>query len=265
MMDSLQARLTWALSWCAITDQSDQYKAIRAQIQEYHDSFGDDITFIPGGYFANQYNSRDQIDQDITDALQMIETEFDFRPQSLITGFLSADNIRYTSEKEGIIGIQGNIWSQYSVDNMDGDGSVAYPYYPSSQHFCKPAQNNVDQINCLNFDGWTVDFHNARLVGCRNRKKNSRMGIGPIETLRNLGGDQGLKEIQATTKAHFDTSYPFNPFSWLTNIIEVVLIKQIPAINQLTTWLKWMKSQWPDTECLSIARTCPKFDGEISK
>ena len=56
------------ISWCAITDRSDQYRAIKAtQIQEYHDSFGDDITFIPGGYFANRYNSRDQIDQDITD------------------------------------------------------------------------------------------------------------------------------------------------------------------------------------------------------
>ena len=93
-----------------------------------------------------------------------------------------------------------------------------------------------------------MDFHNARLVGCRKWKKIPKLGMGPIETLRNLGGDQGLKEIQATTKAHFDKSYPFNPFSWLTNIIEVVLIKQIPAINQLTTWLKWMKSQWPDTE-----------------
>jgi hypothetical protein len=247
-----EIKLTWALSWCALTDQSENYKVVRAKIQEYHTSWGDDITFIPGGYFANRYNSRDQVNQDITDAIQIIKQEFDFTPKTLVAGFLSAANIKYAYELEGIQGIQGNIWSQYSVDNMDGDGSIAYPYYPATQHFCKPGQTPEDTIPCLNFDGWTVDFFNARLVGCRKPKMNSRMGVGPIETLRNLGAKKGLQEIQSTTNAHFEHSWPYNPFVWITNNIEVTLVKEISALPYLTNWLSWTKQRWPDVECPTL-------------
>ncbi len=40
----------------------------------------------------------------------------------------------------------------------DGDGSICYPYYPSREHFCKPAQADSDFIDCVNLDGWTCDF-----------------------------------------------------------------------------------------------------------
>ncbi len=67
----------------------------------------------------------------------------------MICGFLAAGNIRYAREHEDIIAVQGNIWSQSSVDAQDADGSIAYPYYPSTEHFCKPAQTRQDQIDCL--------------------------------------------------------------------------------------------------------------------
>ena len=41
-------RLTWALSWQALNNQSDQYKAVRRRVAEYHASYGDEVTFIPG-------------------------------------------------------------------------------------------------------------------------------------------------------------------------------------------------------------------------
>lgn len=61
--------------------------------------------------------------------------------------------------------MQGNIWSQYAIDGQDGDGSIIYPYYPSKEHFCKPAQNDNDFIDCINLDGWTVDFVAGRMQG----------------------------------------------------------------------------------------------------
>jgi hypothetical protein len=101
------ARVTWAMSWCALFDETERYQAIREKIKEYHDSYGDDVTFIPGGYFANRYNSRDQVNQDIKDAFQRIAEWIGDKPQSLVAGFLAADNIKYASEQEGIIGVQG--------------------------------------------------------------------------------------------------------------------------------------------------------------
>ena len=253
------AKITWAMSWCALFDESDRYQAIRNKIKEFHETCGDDVTFIPGGYFANRYNSRTQINQDISDAFEQIAGWIGDKPRSLVAGFLAADNIKYAREHEGVIGVQGNIWSQFSVDNQDGDGSIAYPYYPSTQHFCKPAQSPADFIDCVNFDGWTVDFFNARLVGCRSRKLNSRLGVGPIETLKNFGGLKGLQEMQATTKAHFDTSFACNPFTWVTNCIEVTLIREIPDLPYLTRWLRWVEEQWPDVTCPTLAQLAADF------
>lgn len=248
------AKITWAVSWFALTDQSERYQEIRAKLKELHDQFGDNVTFIPGGFFANRYNTRDQINQDISDAFRMIEKWIGEKPKSLIAGFLSAENISYAREKEGVIAVQGNIWSQYAIDNQDGDGSIAYPYYPSTQHFCKPAQGTEDFIDCLNLDGWTVDFFNARLAGGRGRRKNSRLGVGPIETLGNFGAKNGgMQELQATTTAHFGTSASYNPFTWITTAIEVTLLEEIPDLPAITEWVAWIKNTWPDVQCIPIS------------
>jgi len=47
-----------------------------------------------------------------------------YRPRSVVAGYLAAENLRYLAEREGIHVAQGNIWSQYAIDNGDGDGSV---------------------------------------------------------------------------------------------------------------------------------------------
>ena len=49
-------------------------------------------------------------------------------------------------------------------------------------------------IYCVNLDGWTVDFLAARRKGFEGRF-NSRMSVGPIETLGHYGSDIGLKEM----------------------------------------------------------------------
>jgi Domain of Unknown Function with PDB structure (DUF3863) len=257
------AKLTWAFSWAALFHPSKKYSEIRKLVFNFQSQYGDDITFIPGGFFANRYNSRNQINRDISDAFREIERWTGKCPQTLIAGFLAADNIAYAREHEGVIGVQGNIWSQYSIDNQDGDGSISYPYYPSREHFCKIAQTEEDRIDCVNFDGWTVDFFNGKLNGARGKRNNSRLGVGPIETLKNFGGELGLKEMKATTIAHFETSAPYNPFNWVTVNIEVVLLHQIPAFPLIGEWLKWIKSTWPDVQCPTLHDFCQDFRKEF--
>ncbi|HSP43530.1 MAG TPA: DUF3863 domain-containing protein, partial [Luteolibacter sp.] len=51
------ARITWAFSWLALHDEREQYRELRELVVSYHKKFGDEITFIPGAYFANMYNT----------------------------------------------------------------------------------------------------------------------------------------------------------------------------------------------------------------
>ncbi len=243
------AKITWAFSWLALHDESDSYKGIRKQVIDYHLKYGDDITFIPGAYFANAYNTREQVNKDLTEALAKISKIVGggYRPQSVVAGFLAAENLRHLAEEENIHVCQGNIWSQYSIDNQDGDGSVSYPYYPSKEHFCKPARNKKDFIDCVNLDGWTMDFISARKAGGGNDKKyNSRMGLGPIETFQKYGVEIGLKEILHTAAIHYDKGFELNKFAWLTNCWEVSL----PIIG-LTEFFSSIKKRWPDTKCIT--------------
>ena len=242
-------KMTWAFSWLALHDTSYNYREIRKLVIGYHYKYGDDITFIPGAYFANAYNTTDQVNKDIHDALKLIGTLVGhrYRPSSIVAGFLSAPNQQYLAEKEGIHVCQGNIWSQFSIDNQDGDGSVCYPYYPSTEHFCKPAQNKSDFIDCVNLDGWTVDFLAARRKGFEGGF-NSRMGVGPIETLGRYGNETGLKEMMFATAIHFEKGYQLNGFAWVTNCWELSLPYDSSALKN---WLTAVKQRWPDTKLIT--------------
>jgi hypothetical protein len=243
-------RMTWAFSWLALRDQRTNYQDIRRQVAEYHHEFGDEITFIPGGYFAPMYNSRQQVNHDLHDALAMVSEMVGgaYRPGSVVGGFLAAENLRFLAEEEGIHVAQGNIWSQYAIDNGDGEGSISYPYYPSREHFLKPAQGKTDFIDCANLDGWTVDFLAARRRGF-DGGFNSRMGVGPIETLGAYGLEKGLRQMLATTAVHFDTGFQLNGFAWVTNCWELSLPI---GLEGLTGWLDGIRRRWPGTYCLPL-------------
>ncbi len=243
------ARITWAFSWLALHDTSKNYTEIRELVKGYCLKYGDEMTFIPGAYFANAYNSTEQVNKDLHEGLAMVSEIMGngYRPTSVVAGFLSAKNLEYLATKENIHVCQGNIWSQYAIDNQDGDGSVSYPYYPSKEHFCKPAQNKSDFIDCVNLDGWTMDFLAARREGYAEGF-NSRMGVGPIETLGKYGQKTGLKEMIHTTAIHFDKGFELNNFAWVTNCWEISL--NIDTYG-LARWLEKIKERWPDVKFIT--------------
>ena len=247
-----EAKITWAFSWKALHSEEANYVAIRKFAKECHKKYGDDVTFIPGAYFANAYNTRAQINRDLHDGLARV-SEFmgdGFRPKSVHAGFIAADNLEYLAEHEGINVCQGNLWSQFAVDNQDGDGSISYPYYPSKEHFCKPAQSDEDFIDCVNLDGWTMDFLAARRTGTSGGF-NSRMGVGPIETLQRQGPVKGLAQQIATTAVHFDDGFERNGFAWVTCGWELCLVDQTGHLDKLTEWLQTIQRKWPDAKCMT--------------
>ena len=243
------AKITWAFSWLALHDTTSNYRKIRDIVVGYQSKYGDEITFIPGAYFANAYNPTEQVNKDLHDGLAKVSEIVGngYRPKSVVAGFLSAKNQDYLAKNEGIHVCQGNIWSQYAIDNQDGDGAVVYPFYPSKEHFCKPAQGKDDFIDCVNLDGWTTDFLAARREGFKEGF-NSRMGVGPIETLGKYGLDLGLKEMLHTTAIHFDRGFELNGFAWVTNCWEVSLPIDVAG---LTSWLSEIKKRWPDVKFIT--------------
>ena len=249
------APMTWAFSWRALFDERESYRRIRALVAGFHDAYGDDVTFIPGAYFANAYSSRDQVNRDLHEGLARVSEIMGggFRPKSVIAGFLAAANQRFLAEEEGIRVCQGSIWSQYSIDNQDGDGSVCYPYYPSTEHFCKPAQGPGDFVDAVCLDGWTCDFVAARREGLDWAKnRNSRMGVGPIETIGWFGPEVGLAQMVETTAAHFDAGFALNGWAWVTNCWEVSLVPQIKNLDVLTRWAARIRERWPGAEYLTL-------------
>jgi len=254
------ARITWAFSWLALHDTTAIYRKIRELAVSYHYRYGDEITFIPGAYFANAYNSTEQVNRDLHDGLKKVSeiTGNGYRPKSVLAGFLSAKNQEYLTTKEGIHVCQGNLWSQYAIDNQDGEGSVSYPFYPSKEHFCKPAQGKEDFIDCVNLDGWTMDFLAARREGFA-QGLNSRMGVGPIETLGTYGLETGLKEMLHTTEIHFDKGFELNGFAWVTNCWELSLsdtgkdgvFSTDYDYEGLIRWLSEIKKRWPDVKFIT--------------
>lgn len=243
------ARITWAFSWLALHDTSFNYRKIRELVVGYRTKYGDEITFIPGAYFANAYNSTEQVNKDLHDGLARVSEIVGngYRPNSVVAGFLSAPNLEYLAKQEGIHVCQGNIWSQYAIDNQDGDGSICYPYYPSKEHFCKPAQGGSDFIDCVNLDGWSMDFLAARRAGGTGGF-NSRMGVGPIETLYKYGEEIGVKEMLHSTAIQFDRGFDLNGFAWVTNCWEISLPIDVAG---LTHWLSEIKKRWPDTQFIT--------------
>ena len=243
------APVTWAFSWVALNTDEGEYPAIRALVAGYVKALGDEMTFIPGGYFAPMYNTQEQTSADIHDALALISSVVGggYRPSAIIAGFLGARTLAHLAAVENIHVAQATIFSQFNIDFGDGDGGSPYPYYPSTEHYLRPAQNATEFIDVAVLDGWTVDFLAARRDGFADGF-NSRMGVGPIETIRDLGPLPGFAEQMHATAQHFDTGFALNGFAFVTSIWEISLPINV---SFLTSWLGAVRGQWPDSRMLT--------------
>ena len=240
--------MTWGISWLALNDPRAQYVEARRLLVSYHQKYGDEITYIPGGSFAPMYDTREHNRRNIHEALQLISKMVGggYRPQCVVAGFLDADNQGHLANDEGIHVCQGQIWSQHGIDHGDGDGGICYPYYPSREHFLKPAQGPADFVDSVCLDGWTCDFLTARREGFAGGF-NRRLGVGPIEAVGNLGLIAGRDEMMATTAMHFDMGYVLNGFAFVTAIWEV----SVGHDADLVYWLQAVRSRWPDTQVIT--------------
>lgn len=153
-MNNPEGRLTWGFTMNALEDQRQNFKEIREYAVKCHYFYGDEITYFPG-YFPAMYLPRDRVNREMSEAIQIISKMVgnEYRPQSIMGGFLSADNLKYLAEKENIHVAHAVIWSQHNIDGGGADGSPSYPFYPSTEHFCKPAQDKKDFIDCVKL-GW---------------------------------------------------------------------------------------------------------------
>ncbi len=254
-----EGRLTWGFTLNALEDKRGNYEQIRAYAVECHERHGDEISYFPG-YFPAMYLPRERINREMSEALQII-TAFvgqGYRPQAVMGGFLSANNLQYLAEKENIHAAHAVIWSQYAIDGGGADGSPSYPFYPSKEHFCKPAQSPGDFIDCVNLDGWTMDFICARRSGALDHKLtgyNSRRGVGPIETYLGWGLDLGHREVMHTQSIHFDEGFSRNGFGWVTDIWEAQLVYEFGkdlVCSAMRMWVTDTKRRWPDVRFVTF-------------
>ena len=257
------ARITWAWSWHALTDREQNYVELRKLMPQFVNEYGDEMTFWPGVYFEDKFNTLEQAKKDLHEGLELVSQMVGngYRPKSAVAGHMSVEDMKFLAESEGIHVVQGQIWSQYDVDGQDGDGGIIYPYYPSKDHFLKPAQGpsgGDDFVDMVNVDGWTVDFFAARKRGT-GKDYNSRVGIGPIETNCYYGPELGLREMLHTTDVHFnDKAVSENGYGFLTVNWELTLFQWIDP-NYLPNWLKAVRAKYPDTQMLTLGEFGEKW------
>ena len=248
------ARMTWGWSWHALNEPSANYVELRRLMAQFHNQYGDEITFWPGVYFEDKFNTTEQSKKDLHEGLALVSKMVGdgYRPQSVIAGIMSVEVMKYLVESEGIHVVQGQIWSQFNVDGQGGDGGIIYPYYPSRNHYLKPAQGSRqdgDFLDVVNVDGWSVDFFAARNTG-----GGSRDGSGPLETHGGygLGEDYGLKEMMHVTDVHFNSqAVERNGYGFLPDIWELTIFDWLKP-DYLPNWLKAVREKYPDTQMLTL-------------
>ena len=104
----LSPRITRRSSYMGIHDEClgdgrKNYREIRDYVVECQKKYGDEVTYFPG-YFPAMYLPRERVNREMSEAIEIISKMVGngYRPQSIMGGFLSADNLRYLAEKENI-------------------------------------------------------------------------------------------------------------------------------------------------------------------
>ena len=74
----------------------------------------------------------------------------------------------------------------------------------------------------------------------------------PIETIGQFGPETGLRQMLASTAAHFDTGFALNGWAWVTNCWEISLVPQVGHLEVLTAWTRAIRERWPQAECVLL-------------
>ena len=258
------ARITWAWSWGALNSMDSKYVELRKLMPQFVKEYSDEMTVWPGVYFEDKFNTLEQAKKDMHEGLELVSKMVGdgYRPKAVVAGHMSVESMKFLAESEGIHTVQGQIWSQFNIDGQDGDGGIIYPYYPSKDHFLKPAQGprgGDDFGDMVNVDGWTVDFFAARKIGI-GKDYNSRVGIGPIETAVYYGTTLGLIEMMHVTDTHFnDKTVAENGYGFMPVIWELGLFPWLGPKDYLPNWLKALRAKYPDTQMLTLGEFGEKW------
>ena len=104
------------------------------------------------------YLPRERVNREMSEAIEIISKMVGngYRPQSIMGGFLSADNLRYLAEKENIHVAHAVIWSQHNIDGGGADGSPSYPFYPLDGTLLQ-AGAGKKRFHRLRESGWLDD------------------------------------------------------------------------------------------------------------
>ena len=243
-------KMTWAISWLALNDT-------RTAIPGSAPTAGRLITIatatrspsFPAATSRRCTTRASTIAQTIHTALGMISNMVGggYRPQCLVAGYMDAENQRLLATEEGIHVCQGQIWSQHAIDNGDGDGGICYPYYPSREHYLKPAQG-------------AGRFHRLRLP----RRLDLRFSRRPPQRLRgriqqphgrrphrNRRQPRNHRRPQRNDRHHRDAlrhaATHSTASAWSPAIWEV----SIGHDEDLTWWLQAVRERWPDTRVMT--------------
>jgi hypothetical protein len=122
-------KMTWAISWLALNDSRNEYREARRLLASYHDRYGDEVTFIPGGYFAPMYDTREHIRETIHQALGKVSEMVGggYRPQCLIAGFMDAENQRLLARMKAFTCARGRSGASTGLITEMAMGEFAIP------------------------------------------------------------------------------------------------------------------------------------------
>ena len=242
-------KMTWAISWLALKDTRQEYQEARRLLADYHDKL----------WRRDHLHSRRLLRAHVRHPRTQPPDHphspgHDLRPwsaaiivpQCLVAGFMDAENQRFLATGRRHSRLPGTDLEPARHRQRRWRRRHLLPLLPQPRALPQARPGPADFIDCVCLDGWTCDFLTARREGFEGGF-NSRLGVGPIETVGNLGAEAGRKEMMDTTAMHFDTGHALNGFGFVTGIWEI----SIGHDEDLTWWLQAVHDRWPDTQVMT--------------
>ena len=91
------ARITWGWSWQALNDMEPNYVELRKLMRQFVKEYGDEMTFWPGVYFEDKFNTLEQSKKDLHEGLELVSRMVGdgYRPKSVVAGHMSVESMKF--------------------------------------------------------------------------------------------------------------------------------------------------------------------------